>query len=260
MIKAKLHQKLKSKKMRFIYLTTFLLLCSNLQAQLIHSHNDYEQKQPFFAAYNLSFDSIEADLYVKDNELYVAHDWDKITPEKTFKKLYIEPLLVKIKDNKGFPYPNKKPLQLLLDLKKEGKEILKLLYSQLSPYRKELQHVTISISGDMPAPHEFQQYDKIFNFDGRMELNYSEDALKRVSLVSASFLDFGKYWAGKTPMSEDVFQKISSFVESNHAKGKKVRIWATPNSTLGFETLKKLKVDIIGTDDLELLAKFKKEN
>ena len=246
--------------MRLTFLTTLLLLCFNLSTQLIHSHNDYEQKQPFFAAYNLGFDSIEADLYIKDNELYVAHDWDKITPENTFKHLYLEPLLAKIKENKGFPYPNKKPLQLLLDLKKDGKEILRVLYSQMSAYKKELRHVTISISGDMPPPDEFQKFDKIFHFDGRQKLTYPKNAFKRVALVSASFMDFGKYWSGKTPLSDEIFQKINTFVEANHAKGKKVRIWATPNTTLGFETLKKLKVDFIGTDDLELLAKFKKEN
>lgn len=246
--------------MRLTFLTILLLLCFKLSAQLIHSHNDYEQKQPFFAAYNLGFNSIEADLYIKDNDLYVAHDWDKIMSENTFKHLYLEPLLAKIKDNKGFPYPNKKPLQLLLDLKKDGKEILKLLNSQMSDYKKDLRHVTISISGDMPPPDEFQNYDEIFHFDGRQELIYSKKSFKRVSLVSASFMDFGKYWTGKTPLSDEVFQKINAFVEANHAKGKKVRIWATPNTTLGFETLKKLNVDFIGTDDLELLAKFKKEN
>jgi alkaline phosphatase len=231
---------------------------TNLSAQIIiHSHNDYEQKQPFFAAYNLGFDSIEADLYLKDGELYVAHDWKNVTPERTLKSLYIEPLLAKIKENNGYPYPNKKPLQLLLDLKKDGKEILKVLYAQLKPHIKELRHVKIAISGDMPSPDEFQNYDKMFFFDGRKNLTYSKDAYKRVALVSASFLDFGKYWPGKEPLSEETFQKISKFVEETHAKEKKVRIWGTPNTTLGFETLQKLKIDIIGTDDLELLAKFK---
>ena len=225
---------------------------------MLHSHNDYEQKQPFFAAYNLGFDSIEADLYLKDGELYVAHDWKNISPERTLKNLYLEPLLAKIKENKGFPYPNKKPLQLLLDLKKEGKEILKVLYEQLSPFEKELRHIKIVISGDMPSPNEFQNYDKMFFFDGRKNLTYSKKAYKRVALVSASYLDFGKYWAGKEVMPEETFQKINAFVEETHKKGKKVRIWGTPNTTLGFETLQKLKVDIIGTDDLELLAKFKK--
>ncbi len=240
-----------------ILIFSLILFSANISAQIIHSHNDYEQKQPFFAAYNLGFDSIEADLYLKDGELYVAHDWKNVTPERTLKSLYIEPLLAKIKENNGFPYPNKKPLQILLDLKKDGKEILKVLYAQLKPHAKELRHVTIAISGDMPTPEEFQNYDKMFFFDGRKNLTYSEKAYKKVALVSASFLDFGKYWAGKEPMPEETFQKINTFVEEIHAKGKKVRIWGTPNTILGFETLQKLKIDIIGTDDLELLAKFK---
>ncbi|WP_394993284.1 hypothetical protein [Emticicia sp.] len=244
-------------KNKCILIFSLLFFSTNISAQIIHSHNDYEQKQPFFVAYNLGFDSIEADLYLKDGELYVAHDWKNITPDRTLKSLYLEPLLAKINENKGFPYPNKKPLQLLLDLKRDGKEILKVLYAQLKPHEKELRHVKIAISGDMPPPEDFASFDKMFFFDGRKNLIYSKKAYKKVALVSASFLDFGKYWAGKEPLSDETFQKINTFVEEIHTKGKKVRIWGTPNTILGFETLKKLKIDIIGTDDLELLAKFK---
>jgi hypothetical protein len=148
-------------------------------------------------------------------------------------------------------------LILFLDLKREGKAIMQVLDAQLKPYKKELRHVKIVISGDMPPPTEFQNYDKMFWFDGRKNLTYDKKAYKKVALVSVSFADFGKYWAGDEPMNDEVFQKISTFVEEIHAKGKKVRLWGTPNTILCFETLQKLKIDIIGTDDLELLAKFK---
>lgn len=235
-----------------------LSLCCILgvSAQIIHSHNDYEQKQPFFTAYDLGFDSIEADLYLKDGELCVAHDQKDVSTERTLRKLYIEPLLAKIKENGGYPYPNKKSLHLLLDLKKQGKEIMQVLDAQLKPYKKELRHVTISISGDMPKPEEFQNYDKMFSFDGRKSLTYSKEAFKRIYMVSASFTDFGKYWAGKEAISQEVADKISMFVNEMHAKNKKVRLWGTPNTTLGFETLKALQVDVIGTDDLPLLRNF----
>jgi glycerophosphoryl diester phosphodiesterase len=234
-----------------------LLLNLNISAQMIHSHNDYEQKEPFFAAYHLGFDSIEADLYLKDGELYVAHDWKNISTERTLKKLYIEPLLLKIKENKGYPYPNKKSLQLLLDLKKDGMQILQVLFAQLKPYKKELRHIKISISGDMPSPNDFQNFDKMFFFDGRTNLIYSKKSFKRIALISTSFLDFGKYWAGKEPLSDEVFEKITQFATKMHAKNKKVRLWGTPNTVLAFETLQRLKIDIIGTDDLPLLRKFK---
>ncbi len=245
--------------MRYIFLTTLMILCQQLPAQIAHSHNDYEQKSPFDLAYNLGFDSIEADLYLKDNEIFVAHDYDKIKPGRTFKNLYLIPLLMKIKENNGYPYPNKKPLILLLDLKKEGREIMKALFEQLKPYKSELKNVKIVMSGDMPALNEFKNYHKMFSFDGRKGLIYTKKEFKRITFISASFLDFGKYWAGKSTMPNETYQNIDLFVKEMHDKRKMVRLWATPNTVLGFETLKKLKVDIIGTDDLELLANFLKK-
>lgn len=245
--------------MRLSFLIIILFLTSKLSAQIAHSHNDYEQKLPFEAAYNLGFDSIEADLYLKDNEIFVAHDWNKINIERTFKNLYLNPLLLKIKENNGFPYQNKRTITLILDLKKEGREIMKELFEQLKPFKKELKNVKIVLSGDMPPPEEFKYYDKIFFFDGRKELLYSKKEFKRIAFMSASFLDFGKYWMGKTPMPKETFQNIDSFVKEMHGRGKLVRLWATPNTVLGFENLMKLKVDIIGTDDLELLSDFLKK-
>ena len=243
-------------KKLFLFSAILLAISSNIFAQIIHSHNDYEQKQPFFTAYDLGFDSIEADLYLKDGELCVAHNQKDVSTERTLRKLYIEPLLAKIKENGGYPYSNKKSLHLLLDLKTQGKEIMKVLDKQLNPYKKELRNVKISISGDMPKPEEFQNYDKMFSFDGRKSLDYSKEGFKRVYIVSASFTDFGKYWAGKEPLSQEVTEKISVFVNEMHAKNKKVRLWGTPNTTLGFETLKALQVDVIGADDLPLLRNF----
>ena len=243
-------------KKLFLFSAILLAISSNIFARIIHSHNDYEQKQPFFAAYDLGFDSIEADLYLKDGELCVAHNLKDVSTERTLRKLYIEPLLAKIKENSGYPYPNKKPLHLLLDLKTQGKEIMQVLDAQLNPYKKELRHIKISISGDMPKPEEFQNYDKVFSFDGRKNLNYSKKAFKRIYMVSASFTDFGKYWAGKEALPQEVAEKIGIFVHEMHAKNKKVRLWGTPNTPLGFKTLKDLQVDVIGADDLPLLRNF----
>ncbi len=244
--------------MRQILLTILMILCHELSAQISHSHNDYEQKPPFDSAYDLGFNSIEADLYVKDGEIFVAHDYDKIKSERTFKHLYLNSLLSKIKSNNGYPYSNKKHLTIMLDLKKDGRDLIKILSEQLKPYKSELKNVKIVLSGDMPKPNEFKNYDKMFFFDGRKDLVYTKKEFERVAFVSTSFLDFGKYWAGKDSIPNETFQKIDLFVQEMHNKGKIVRLWGTPNTILGFETLQKLNVDIIGTDDLELLSKFLK--
>lgn len=243
----------------------FLIFCVSISyhigvfGQRLHSHNDYEQSRPFHAAYDLHFSSIEADLYIKNDTLFVAHDWDKIKSQNTFEKLYFLPLIQKIHENNGYPYSDKSELWLLIDLKKDGKKILAELWKMLKPYKKDLKHIKIIISGDMPKPEEFADYDKIFSFDGRRKQTYTSSQWKRIGLMSASFLDFGKYWAGKEPLNEETASKIKAFVEENHRKGKEVRLWGTPNTVLGFKTLKQLNADVIGADDLKLLADFMKK-
>lgn len=254
--------------MKYLIISLLLLSYSLTYAQptrytlaQAHSHNDYEHSRPFFEAYELGFGSIEADVYLKDRELYVAHDFKNITPERTFRKLYLEPLVAQIEQHKGKPYPKGQPLQLLIDLKTGGKEILDKLFEQLKPYRgyfdarKNKHAVRIIISGAMPKPEDFEQYDAIFSFDGRKELTYTSKAAERVSLVSISFPSFGP-WNGKNELPPAIFNKAKSFVDSVHQQKKAVRFWATPNTITAYETLVKLKADYIGTDSLRLLSEF----
>ena len=73
-----------------------------------HSHNDYTRNNPFNQAYGLGFGSIEADLFLKDGELFVAHDPEDITKERTFTKLYLEPILEAYKHSTdGYLFPDK---------------------------------------------------------------------------------------------------------------------------------------------------------
>ena len=47
-----------------------------------HSHNDYENKTPFWLAYNSHFGSIEADIWAVKDDLYVAHYIRKYSREE----------------------------------------------------------------------------------------------------------------------------------------------------------------------------------
>ncbi len=221
-----------------------------------HSHNDYEQQRPFYAAYEMGFGSIEADVFLKDGELYVAHNFKDISPERTLKALYLAPILKEISQHNGWPYANRQELQLLIDIKNTGPATLMALQKLLVPHRKALQHVRIIISGEMPDPAQMAGQDELFTFDGRKNLVYPKEASPRVKLVSASIMDFGSYWDGKGPLGEAMREKIKTFVELQHAQKKLVRLWATPNTELGYRTLKDLGVDYIGTDDLAGLAAF----
>src|SRR5690606_31858017 len=127
-----------------------------------HSHNDYTRNNPFNQAYGLGFGSIEADLFLKDGELYVAHDPEDITNERTFSKLYLEPIHEAYKHSSdGYLFHNKGQLQLLIDPKTEGAPILEHLTKLLKPHRdlfdskNNPKAVKLVISGNRPKPADF---------------------------------------------------------------------------------------------------------
>ena len=53
----------------------------------IHSHNDYAQKRPFWGAYEAGADSIEADVFLVDGDLLVAHSRRELKKENTLRRL-----------------------------------------------------------------------------------------------------------------------------------------------------------------------------
>jgi len=69
-----------------------------------HSHNDYEQRIPFWMAFNAGFGSIEADVFLIDSVLYVAHDRGELRRNMKLDTAYLLPLLRCLQKNEGRPY------------------------------------------------------------------------------------------------------------------------------------------------------------
>jgi alkaline phosphatase len=222
-----------------------------------HAHNDYVHTTPFFEAYNLGFGSIEADVFLLNNELYVAHDSTEINKERTLNALYITPILKEIAKNGG---KIKQPLQLLIDLKTTG-NTMQVLEKQLLIHKRIFENSNISfvISGEMPAPRHFSKYDKLLQFDGRVNTHYNKQQLKRVAMFSHNFSDIEK-WKGQVPLASNKMDEIAVIIKKVHQKKKKLRFWATPDTKLGWNTLINLTVDYIGTDNLSALAHYLKHH
>src|SRR5690554_6690750 len=164
-----------------------------------HSHNDYVQNQPFYYAHQFDFGSIEIDIFLKDGELYVAHEKEDIESNRTLKRLYLDPLLEQFTRNNGIVYKDGGNLQFLIDLKTDAEPTLRALEKELNPIRHyfDLKNnpnaIRFVISGNMPKPDSFQSYDDIFNFDGRSEIKYTTKQLERVPFFSASLKQFTKW-------------------------------------------------------------------
>jgi len=83
------------KKLLFVILLFISLISVKAQYTSLnaHSHNDYEQKSPFYLAYNAHFGSIEADIWAVGEDLFVAHNKSNIKSERSLDSLYIQPIV-----------------------------------------------------------------------------------------------------------------------------------------------------------------------
>ena len=227
-----------------------------------HSHNDYTRNNPFTAAYSAGIASIEVDLFLRDGELYVAHEQHEIIPDRTFDKLYLQPILQAFKDTEdGYLYPNKGQLQLLIDPKTEGAPVLRLLTEKLKPYRdlfdskNNPKAVKLVISGRKPHADDFGDYDEIFFFDGSIGVVYTPEQLARIGLFSAPFPAYSK-WNGLGRLTDADLEKVTHVVDSVHSLGKKIRFWAAPDTKTTWYEWVKLGVDYINTDKPEEVSVF----
>jgi len=250
-----------------IFLSLFTVL--RIQAQYstlnAHSHNDYEQKVPFFWAYDAHFGSIEADIWEVNGELFVAHNKDQITPERTLDTLYLQPIATKLKENGGKAWKDQEgTFQLLIDLKTPYKTTLNLLSEKLkkSPevFDPEVNKnaVRVVITGNRPTPSEFTNYPDFILFDGNLDFRYDDQQLKRIALFSNDLARFTR-WKGEASISEKEEQRLKQVIDSVHGLNCKIRFWNAPDTPNAWKTLMNLKVDYINTDHIGQLEGFLKK-
>ncbi|MEU1518230.1 phosphatidylinositol-specific phospholipase C/glycerophosphodiester phosphodiesterase family protein [Streptomyces sp. NPDC005811] len=236
-----------------------------------HAHNDYEHPRPLLDALDHRFGSVEADIFLVDGDLLIAHSADELDPTRTLEGLYLAPLAARVKANHGSVYRGyRQPLQLLIDIKTEGSSTYLALDELLKRYRHlftTYAHgkvrrgpVTAVISGDRAAriPMAAQTVRRAF-YDGRLiDLGTSEASF--ASLISDNWtLNFTWLGAGAFPEAERT--RLRTIVDTAHARGQQVRFWATPDvagperDALWTELLA-AGVDYLNTDDLAGLEAF----
>src|SRR2546426_4129702 len=69
-----------------------------------HAHNDYEHARPLLDALDHGFCSIEADVWLVEGKLLVAHDRNKVKPDRTLQALYLDPMRERVRRNGGGVY------------------------------------------------------------------------------------------------------------------------------------------------------------
>jgi alkaline phosphatase len=244
-----------------ILVSSIVFIAANAQeytSSSIFAHNDYVHSIPFLSSYYEQVGFIEADIFLQQNDLLVAHTKEEIKPEKNLEELYVKPLWKMIKDNNGSVYSTSdKTLTLMIDMKTEGISTLNMLVKKLKKYPQLISCPTlqITVSGNVPDPGQWKNYPSYIHFDGRPGISYTKDQLDRVSLISTNFRNYSQ-WNGKGVLTKSEREKIVTLIDNVHTLGKKIRFWGAPDFNNAWIIMMSLKVDILGTDDVSGLAIF----
>jgi hypothetical protein len=237
-----------------------------------HAHNDYEHDKPLADALNHGFTSVEADVWLKDGKLLVAHDEIDVRSDRTLETLYLEPLRKRIINNQGSVYKDYKSQDFLLwiDIKSEDMATYKAIHEQLKNYQNMLTRisaagvkqgaVTVIISGNRPYELMLEQPIRYATYDGRMSDLGTNVSNTFMPVISDNWTKhFTWQGVGEMPASER--DKLHSIVETAHNNGQMVRFWATPDAALPnreavWKELMDAGVDLINSDDLSGLQQF----
>lgn len=233
-----------------------------------HAHNDYEHPEPLFDALINGFTSIEVDIHLINDELYVNH-LRPIFPnkERTLTKLYLEPLFEGYLQSNGRFFPTSdRPLQLMIDIKTNKnrtytklKEVLKPYEEMFTYWEENIEHpsaVSVILSGHRPIEKVLEEKKRFVQIDGRIRdigKNYAPEFMPMISDKFSRVCGWSIF--SKKPSIEKL-EKMNQFAQKIHAEGKKFRLWKSPEDTFVWETMLNQGVDIINTDSLNLLSNF----
>lgn len=251
--------------LRHLLLALALTCCGAAAAQppvLIHSHNDYAQRVPFYQAYAQQVSSIEADVFLHDGQLLVGHDVEDLRADMTFEALYVEPIVTLFARNGGRAFRDSdQTLQLMVELKSETDPTLRAVAALLGRWPEVFDPevnpaaVRVAVTGRVPAPEAFDRYPRFLGFDGAWDADYTPEQLERIALISTNFRDFSQ-WNGKGTIIPAEKERLEQVIDRAHEQGKPVRFWNAPEGTTVYYTFYDMGIDYINTDKPEVCAAF----
>ncbi|WP_236676262.1 alkaline phosphatase [Chryseolinea lacunae] len=248
------------KKTYSLLILILILLACHAGAQnaapKMHAHNDYIHPVPFWEAFANGYESIEADVFLHNGAVVVAHEEESISPQRTLEALYLAPLREAFSPALG----KRRNLQFLIDIKSDPYQTLAQVVKVLEPYKDltrtaDRAGVEVVISGNRPAPKDYVNYPDYIRFDYQSIDRGADVPWQKVAMVSFAFKTFSE-WNGLGRMTDADRHAVSDIITKVHATGKPIRFWATPDISTAWRALADLGVDFINTDHLFQAAAF----
>ncbi|MEI2726319.1 MAG: phosphatidylinositol-specific phospholipase C/glycerophosphodiester phosphodiesterase family protein [Verrucomicrobiota bacterium] len=230
-----------------------------------HAHNDYEHPRPLLDALDHGFCGVEADIYLVNGRLLVAHNRSQVKPERTLQALYLDPLRERVQRNGGRVFAGGPEFTLLIDLKSDWQQIYPLLRGVLTNYAdllttfrdgvKQTNAITIVISGSRAKAMFAGETTGYAGYDGLLTDLDSTAPATLIPWISADWkMHFT--WSGVGPMPKGEQKKLGEIVAKAHAQGRRVRFWGAPDNETFWRAMRAADVDLINTDNLAGVEKF----
>ncbi|KAK9457904.1 hypothetical protein V1511DRAFT_485207 [Dipodascopsis uninucleata] len=259
----------------------------NIFVKQIHSHNDYWRDVPLLTALSYGVQSVEADVWLYGEKLYVGHHEAALTSERTFDSLYINPL-ISILDaanpNNSFTADQTSPngvfdtdwtatLYLFVDLKTAGNTTFPYIVKALQPLREKgyltyfngtdivYGAVTVIGTGNTPFDQVACESTRDYFFDGPLgSLNSTYPATLN-PIASASFLQTVGGSVGPNCLNNTQKMIVKKAINKAHELGIKTRFWDVPwwpvqKRNACYRQIIELQSDFLNADDLALASTF----
>jgi hypothetical protein len=230
-----------------------------------HAHNDYVHARPLLGALERGFNSIEADVFLVDGQLLVAHHRDSVDAARTMEALYLAPLRAYVQQHGGRAYAGAQPLTLLIDVKSDSEATYVSLDSLLRRYADLFTiyaggavikgPVVAVISGERAIGTMRRARRRFAGIDGRLADLSKSTSPTLMPLISDSWEKITT-WKGEGPAPATVRRDVERVVGLAHRQGKRVRFWGTADNEAVWQLLLDAHVDLIGADDLDALRTF----
>lgn len=231
-----------------------------------HAHNDYRHNRPLQDALDRGFNSVEADVYSRGETLLVGHDERDLQPDRTLRRLYLDPLAERVRQNGGYVVEPNAPFFLFIDIKDDQPtthgvlsqvlhDFVSLVGTPEDEQKATAAPVTVVISGSSPRQGIVAQGIRLAGADGRLADLDSDLPAAAMPVISD---DWGAHfrWNGDGPMPDDEFAHLQRVTTQAHRSGRIVRFWAAPESEAVWAVLLDAGADLINTDQLDRLADF----
>ena len=182
-----------------------------------HAHNDYEHSRPLLDALDYGFCSVEADIWLVEGQLLVAHDREKVDPRRTLQTLYLDPLRTRIQRHGGQVYRDGPACTLLIDVKSEAaptytvlRDVLRsyaAILTEHTPTNTTARAVLVILSGNRASDWVAAEPLRYVALDGRLGDLESHPATNLYPLISDNWQQHFT-WRGEGPFPPEQRERL----------------------------------------------------